>query len=63
MFLYKKREMRQKWQDIVLLHGVKTGRNIKPGSAIYMWLYRNDRNWLLAFNSKHLSQPQVEKIK
>lgn len=59
----KKEEIRQKWQDIVLLQGVKTGRNIKPGSAIYMWLYRNDRNWLLAFNSKHISCPPIRKNK
>ena len=59
----KIREIRQKWQDIVLLHGVTTGRNIKPGSAIYMWLYRNDQNWLLTFNSRHLSQPQARKNK
>ncbi len=55
--------MRQKWQDIVLLHGVTTGRNIKSGKAIYMWLYRNDQNWLLTFNSGHLSQPQARKNK
>ncbi|CAM9370679.1 Transposon Tn7 transposition protein TnsD C-terminal domain-containing protein [Acinetobacter bereziniae] len=59
----KIREMRQKWQDIVLLHGVTTGRNIKSGQAIYMWLYRNDQNWLLTFNSRHLSQPQARKNK
>ena len=56
-------EMRQKWQDIVQRHSVKAGRNIKPGSAIYMWLYRNDQNWLLTFNSRHLSQPQARKNK
>lgn len=59
----KTEEMRQKWQDIVQRHGVKAGRNIKPGSAIYMWLYRNDQNWLLTFNSRHLSQPQARKNK
>ncbi|APP29598.1 Transposon Tn7 transposition protein tnsD [Acinetobacter baumannii ATCC 17978] len=56
-------EMRQKWQDIVLLHGVTSGRKIKSGQATYIWLYRNDQNWLLTFNSKHLSKPQVRKNK
>ena len=56
-------EMRQKWQDIVLLHGVTSGRKIKSGQATYIWLYRNDQNWLLTFNSRHLSQPQVRKNK
>ncbi len=55
--------MRQKWQDIVLLHGVTTGRKIKSGQTIYIWLYRNDQNWLLTFNSRHLSQPQARKNK
>ncbi|VCZ52168.1 hypothetical protein BANRA_00948 [Acinetobacter baumannii] len=41
----------------------KGWRNIKSGSATYMWLYRNDQNWLLTFNSGHLSQPQARKIK
>ena len=59
----KIREMRQKWQDIVLLHGVTSGRKIKSGQATYIWLYRNDQNWLLTFNSRHLSQPQVRKNK
>ena len=55
--------MRQKWQNLVQQHGVTTGRNIKSGSATYMWLYRNDQNWLLSFNSRHLSQPKVRRNK
>ncbi|GEK43973.1 TnsD family Tn7-like transposition protein [Acinetobacter johnsonii] len=56
-------EMRQRWQEIVLANGVKAGRNIKSGSATYMWLYRNDRSWLLMFNSRHVSQSKVRKNK
>lgn len=63
IFPIKTEEMRQKWQEIVLANGVKAGRNIKSGSATYMWLYRNDQDWLLTFNSRHLSQPQVRKKK
>lgn len=44
---------RQYWQQSVLKHGVITARKLGVGQALYSWLYRNDRLWLLKFNTEH----------
>lgn len=42
---------RQDWQRIVVLNGIKQARAI--GGAIYAWLHRHDRTWLLSINSNY----------
>jgi hypothetical protein len=44
---------RQLWQQAVLEMGVTAARKFGKGKALYAWLYRNDRTWLLHFNAKH----------
>ena len=29
---------------------IKKARKLSGGGALYAWLYRNDKHWLLAFN-------------
>lgn len=43
-------EYQQNWAALVKHHGVKPARQQNEGGAIYAWLYRNDKEWLLAFN-------------
>ncbi len=42
---------------------IKTARSFSGGGALYAWLYRNDRDWLLAFNRVNHSQLVVRKKK
>jgi len=51
----RKAELREKkrrdWHSSLLIkHNVKDAKSTNP--ALYMWLYRNDRTWLLAENIK-----------
>ncbi|WP_320150554.1 TnsD family Tn7-like transposition protein [uncultured Tolumonas sp.] len=46
------RAYRQKWEELVLRHGVKPARHQATGGSLYAWLYRHDRDWLLAFNEQ-----------
>lgn len=46
-----RQEYQQRWSLLVKQHGVKSARQKKHGGAIYAWLYRHDRTWLLKFNS------------
>ena len=46
------RMYRQRWEELVLLHGVKPARHQETGGSLYAWLYRHDRDWLLAFNEQ-----------
>lgn len=46
------RMYRQKWEELVLRHGVKPARHQATGGSLYAWLYRHDRDWLLAFNEQ-----------
>lgn len=42
---------RKQWEELATVYGVKGGRERGSSGAIYAWLYRNDRAWLLAYNS------------
>lgn len=46
------RMYRQKWEALVLQHGVKPARHQATGGSLYAWLYRHDRDWLLTFNEQ-----------
>ena len=43
---------RHKWRDLVVKFGPKQARSKPVGGAIYAWLYRHDRQWLLEINSE-----------
>ncbi|HCB1812775.1 TPA: TniQ family protein [Citrobacter braakii] len=44
-------EYRVRWQQLLESHGVKQAR--LSHQALYAWLYRHDRSWLLQFNRQH----------
>ena len=44
-------EYRASWQQLLECHGVKLAR--LSHQALYAWLYRHDRRWLLEFNRQH----------
>lgn len=44
---------RETWQRLALERGTKSARKTDPGGALYAWLYRHDRVWLLKFNRQH----------
>lgn len=46
-------QKRQAWQRLVLERGTKAARKVESGGALYAWLYRNDRTWLMEFNKQH----------
>lgn len=50
-------QKRQVWQRLVLERGTKAARKVESGGALYAWLYRNDRAWLLKFNRQQ-KQPR-----
>jgi len=54
---------KQIWQDLVFQHGVLNARKLAPGKAVYAWLYRNDKYWLLEFNAAHKKQRTNPKVK
>ena len=54
---------RQTWQKLVLQYGVLNARNSRPGKALYAWLYRNDKCWLMAFNFEHKEQRTNPELK
>jgi len=47
---------RQSWQKLALQYGVLKSRKTGIGKILYAWLYRNDKCWMLAFNSEHKEQ-------
>lgn len=48
------REKQNEWHKLVQdQQGVKAARQSSLGGALYAWLYRYDRDWLLNFNQKH----------
>ena len=55
-------ENREKWLDLVQNHGVKPARHMQ--AALYAWLYRNDKDWLLQTNQNFHQKfiPQGTKI-
>ena len=44
-------EYRARWQQLLESHGVKQAR--LSHQALYAWLYRHDRSWVLEFNRQH----------
>jgi len=55
-------ENHEKWLDLVQNHGVKPARHLQ--TALYAWLYRNDKDWLLQINQNFQQKfiPQGTKI-
>lgn len=55
-------ENREKWVGLVQEHGVKPARHLQ--AALYAWLYRNDKDWLLQTNQNFHQKfiPQEAKI-
>lgn len=51
---------RKNWECLVGIYGIKSARSMKPGGAIYAWLYRHDNAWLLAFNDEHGINPEPQ---
>ncbi|ESK55770.1 TnsD family Tn7-like transposition protein [Acinetobacter tjernbergiae] len=51
-------EYREKWLNLVQEHSIKPARHLN--AALYAWLYRNDKNWLLntnlSFHQKFIPQ-------
>jgi hypothetical protein len=54
---------REEWQNLIDTMPIKKARSLSSGGALYAWLYRNDRGWLLEFNRLHHSQPVTRKKK
>ncbi|WP_046225226.1 TnsD family Tn7-like transposition protein [Vibrio sp. ECSMB14106] len=52
-------EKRKLWRNLIGKTPIKKARKLPGGGALYAWLYRNDRDWLLAFNRVHQSQSHV----
>lgn len=52
-----KLQNRQSWEALVKQCGVKSARQTKQGGAIYAWLYRHDKVWLLELNSQYRIYP------
>ena len=52
---------RKDWQLLVLEHGPKTARN--QNSALYAWLYRNDKEWLLNLNRQCRVERSLRELK
>lgn len=46
-------QKREAWQTLALERGTKAARKVGLGGALYAWLYRNDRAWLMEFNKQH----------
>ena len=57
-------EKRIKWRNLISTTSIKKARSLSGGGALYAWLYRNDRDWLLAFNRQHHLQlvPRKKKV-
>jgi len=50
--LLERDEMRDSWVSYLEQFGVKQSR-LRGGAALYAWLYRNDKDWLLDINQHH----------
>ncbi|CAD6365207.1 TnsD family Tn7-like transposition protein [Shewanella putrefaciens] len=46
-------QKRETWQTLALERGTKAARKVGLGGALYAWLYRNDKAWLMEFNKQH----------
>ena len=58
MSIELQQEYQQNWTLLVKQYGVKEARKQKQGGAIYAWLYRHDKTWLLKFNSQYRIYPK-----
>ncbi len=56
-------EKRKLWRNLIGKTPIKKAHKLPGGGALYAWLYRNDRDWLLAFNRVNHSQLVVRKTK
>jgi hypothetical protein len=56
-------EKRTKWRNLISTTPIKKARSLSSGGALYAWLYRNDKEWLLAFNRQNYSQSTPRKKK
>lgn len=56
-------QKRQVWQSLVLDRGTKAARKVELGGALYAWLYRNDRVWLMGFNKQHKLPRDLPELK
>ncbi|MEZ9686227.1 TnsD family Tn7-like transposition protein [Vibrio atlanticus] len=56
-------EKRKQWRYLIGKTPIKKARKLPGGGALYTWLYRNDRDWLLAFNRGHQSPSVVRQKK
>jgi len=56
-------ENRDRWRNLIGKAPIKRARKLPGGGALYAWLYRNDRDWLLAFNRAHQSQSIIKQKK
>ncbi|WP_291329365.1 TnsD family Tn7-like transposition protein [Desulfovibrio sp. UCD-KL4C] len=52
-------DMRSSWETFLKEFGVKKAR-FSGGAAIYAWLYRNDRAWLMKINGQHRRSSRSE---
>ncbi len=52
-------DMRSSWEAFLKEFGVKKAR-FSGGAAIYAWLYRNDRPWLMKINGQHRKSTRSE---
>lgn len=51
--------MRDVWTQLISVTNIKLARS--KDQAIYTWLYRNDKAWLLAYNANHKAKNLIRK--
>jgi len=56
-------EKRIEWQTLISTTSIKKARSLLGGGSLYAWLYRNDKDWLLAFNRTYHDQSVERKNK
>tara|TARA_R110001583_G_scaffold43838_4_gene139266 strand:- start:14002 stop:15501 length:1500 start_codon:yes stop_codon:yes gene_type:complete len=55
------KDKRERWKSLISSTPIKQARTLLDGGALYAWLYRNDRDWLLAFNRQKQTQSVARK--
>ncbi|HHC7282564.1 TPA: TnsD family Tn7-like transposition protein [Vibrio parahaemolyticus] len=55
------KDKRERWKSLTSSTSIKLARTHSDGGALYAWLYRNDRDWLLAFNRQKQTQSVARK--
>lgn len=56
-------QKRQAWQRLARERGTKAARKVESGGALYAWLYRNDKAWLMEFNKGHKQSRDLPGLK